>query len=104
MKNEIIKTIITLVNKFGILGVFHTTFEDWAMDCLLRGRKMPKLNYARMEALREKYTIGANTIEDITEDGIVIFNEETDNLMFLPYEALADEVLNNIVNLITASI
>ena len=94
-----------LVRTYGFKGEFLTDKEMWEVTALLcHQNSIPNYNYEEMEKMRNEVKVGENTIESLCENGIIISNKETDDMMFLPYEVLADDILIGIIRIISRSV
>lgn len=102
MKDTIITIIASLVDTFGFRGdEFYTTHDDWALSALICRKIVPPYKFRLMDILAADFKIGENRVAVITKEGLVVDNEETDDVMFLPYDYLSTKVLERVVRFIT---
>ena len=102
MKDTIITAIATLVNTLGFHGEeFYTSPDEWALSSIICKKSVPAYRFRLMEHLAADLKLGENKVTVITKEGIIVDNEETDDVIFLPYDCLSSEVLKKIVGFIT---
>ena len=102
MKDTIITAIATLVNTLGFHGEeFYTSPDEWALSSIIFKESVPAYRFRLMEHLADGLKLGETKVTVITKEGIIVDNEETDDVIFLPYDCLSSEVLKKIVGFIT---
>ena len=102
MQNNIANAIATLVSTLGFRGEeFYTSPDEWALSSIIFKESVPAYRFRLMEHLAADLKLGENKVTVITKEGIIVDNEETEDVMFLPYDCLSSEVLKKIVGFIT---
>jgi hypothetical protein len=102
MKDTIIAIIASLIDTLGFRGEeFYTTHDDWALSALICRKRVPPYKFHLMDNLAADFKIGENRVAVITKEGLVVDNEETDDIVFLPYDCLSTKVLERVVRFIT---